>query len=223
MMMNLYEKFDAVHRLVKVATGSRWGDEEVVSGIGIGYAEPGYYDGETMWVLGNWNPVRFPSKDDPPLTKEENVGPRLAKALERLGVECEWLDEWEICVHCQKIVRVSPDSYAWKPFYHRFNDGDLLCGNCILDDDFIQDAIDEFVNNSDRCLAFCDDDKLEELGWRRYNSEKYENGLHPGQEDDPKKIAEQIKQELPDHDYLFLLDNSSQFYIQFSAFVRPSQ
>jgi hypothetical protein len=77
----------------------------------LGFA-PGYagYSAENQPARGvlfaDWN--TFPS----------SVG----DALERLGFECEWSDEWTICDDCQQAVRTSPDSYDYQPMYAYVND-----------------------------------------------------------------------------------------------------
>ena len=35
--------------------------------------------------------------------------------LERIGVACEWSDEWDACEACEGIFRIEPDGYCWSP------------------------------------------------------------------------------------------------------------
>ena len=79
--MDIDKDYDRARRLIEAATGDEWGDGLTVTDIGVGNAEPGY-DEPGVWVMGDWNPKRWPRDDDAPLTAAESVGPRLARALE---------------------------------------------------------------------------------------------------------------------------------------------
>jgi len=78
-----------------------------------GCCEPGYDDKPV--VLGNWNSeTRW---DGEKRITVNNVMPRIAKLLEKLGYEVEWEDEWTTCEDCGKATRSQPDSYSWQPSY----------------------------------------------------------------------------------------------------------
>lgn len=218
--MDNQQKLEAARRLVKVVCDYPYGDGEVVMDLGIGYADK--WNGDEVWVTGNWND-RFRSDRIGRRIKDETPG-RLFDALERIGVNGEWYDEFDKCCHCGKLFRTKPDSYSWKPYFVSLNDGDMMCGDCVLDPDFFDDVLNEFVNNPERVVAFCDDRELIERGWSRFNTEhQFENGWHPGQTDNPRLIFEQIEKEFSNHDILFWLDENSQFYIGFSAFIKPQE
>lgn len=76
------------------------------------YAEPGYSTMPAGIVTGNYNDC-----------------PHFAAALEALGVECEWEDEWCSCSDCGGLVRTEPDCMSWEPAYV-VGDGELLCTEC---------------------------------------------------------------------------------------------
>lgn len=213
----MINKLEAAMRLVNAACGEPYGDGELVTDIGVGYAS-GYSD--TVWVLGNWNPKRFPRNGEPPLTKEENIGPRLFDALERIGVEGEWLDEWQRCDNCQKLIRTEPDSYSWQPEYVHLEDGETLCATCAVDENWIADVLESFINNPDRVVTFMSETQLAQLDWERVNDHPFENGWHPGQTDNPREILRNVQREFGSRDVLFLLDEASQFFIRFSVFVK---
>lgn len=220
-MMDTQAKLIAAQRLIKVVTGEPYGDDETVSDVGVGYSEPGYHDEETVWALGDWNnKSRYV---DGQRIETSNVPGRLFDALERIGVEGEWLDEWTRCDHCQRIVRTSGDSYMWKPFYVILTDGETLCGTCALDPDWSDEVMEPYINDSGRVITWCDESYLESLGWQRYNPDEYQSGWHEGMDDKPAAIAERINETMPNHDYVFWLDEASQFYIGFSAFTRAKQ
>jgi hypothetical protein len=213
--------------LVRHVTGEEYGDGYRVTGVGVGYAEPGYHDSETVWVLGNWNPKRFPRGDEPPLTPDEAIMPRLADVLTSIGVEIEWLDEWTECSECYRIVRTQGDSYHWMASYTVGEYG-YTCHECLKDD--LEGAItgwgDEdasFVNNPRNAITFCSTSDVEALGfvkWEPGDEHTYESGWHPGQTDTPEPILDAILRRHPDAEVVFFLDEASQFYIRFSAYFR---
>lgn len=185
-----------------------------------GCVEPGYsYDDETVLVMGNWNPKRFPRNDDPPLTEEENFGPRLAEMLDEVGAECEWYDEWVRCEDCFRAFRGQPDSYSWQ-MYGAFveNAAGYICAECLIEN--FEDYVQDYVDNPDTAITWADESTLIENGWEKWNGHQYENGWHPGQNDDPRKIYEAIKSENDDLQIIFLIDNVGQFDIRFSAWIR---
>jgi hypothetical protein len=200
-------------RLIRAATGEDYGDGYTVTDMGIGYAEPGYHDDTTVWVTGNWNDKSF---DSPTLA--ERVPSRLFDALERLGVECEWLDEWVQCENCYRLFRTQGDSYSWKMSGAYFGDG-YSCTDCMLS--YGDDALEDYVNDASRAVTWCGAAHLESLGWARYNGD-FENGWHPGQDDDPERITRAIQGSQDDVDIIFLIDHTEQFSIGFSAYTRAA-
>ena len=201
-------------RLILAATGEEYGDGYVVTDIGVGYAEPGYHDNETVWVLGNWNGTTLegPKSNTMPL--------RLFDALERIGVECEWYDVWEQCDNCHRLVRTQPDSYSWKPSYV-WNGYGYTCHECALEN--IGAYLDDYIDNADRALTWCEGTDITPLGfvkWEPGDEHDYESGWHPGQDDDPATIMAGIHQAHPDAEVVFMLDYNGQFDCGFSAWVR---
>ena len=222
------DKLEAATRLIKVACGEPYGDGITVTDVGIGYAEPGYHDEETVWALGNWNDKQhFVKFDDDSGAGEwvtdDKTPSRLLKALERIGVEGEWLDEWYRCSNCYKIVRSTPDSYFWKPYYVFTEDG-VICADCAVNSGFIDYLIAEYANDPNKVITWCEKEKLEELGWELYiHDREYENGWHPGQDDKPEAILNRIQEETPGKDVIFFINENSQFYISFSAYTKDKE
>lgn len=102
-----------------------------------GYAEPGYTDPDCgIIATGNWNNIT--NWRDGQLWTVSNVPGRILKLFEKLGIECEWSDEWCYCTNCEKLVRTEPDSYSWKPSY-TMGEGELWCKEC----DDTEDSDDE--------------------------------------------------------------------------------
>jgi uncharacterized protein YneR len=165
-----------------------------------GYSEPGYA-GEKI-ALANWN-----ERDG------DKTMPRIEKILEKMGYEIEWGDEWTFCEDCGKIIRISGDSYEWKPYYW-VGDGFILCGDCVKENP--DEYIEYLDNNEKSCMTFNID--LTQFGYAKYG-ESYENGFHPGQNDNPKEIAKKLREEGIKH-FIFVQDEASQFYIRSSVWVK---
>lgn len=207
---------DRVYRLVSAATGEEYGDGRTVTDMGVGIVEPGYGDKDTVWVLGDWNPTRFPRGDEPPLTREENLGPRLYDALEKYAPDAylDWCDEWVRCEHCYRIFRGQPDSYSWTMYGAYVEDAaGYVCAEC-----FDIDTIEEhYANQPDNALTFPFD--LEEHGYQRYNAERFESGWHPGQNDKPRDILARAHREGWDTG-IFTIPTVGQFDIAFDLWVK---
>lgn len=206
--------------LIRTATGEDYGDGYTVTDVATGYAEPGYGNDESVVVFGNWNPKRFPRGDDAPLTKSENVGPRLAEALENIGAEVEWLDEWTRCDDCYRAMRTQPNSYSWA-MYGAWWDSGYVCADCLKEhlEDFITG--EDFVNNANKCLMPDLKGALVDLGyiqWEEGNPHYYESGWHPGQDDKPADVLDMIKSHNENLDVVFVLLGSGQFDIRWAAF-----
>jgi hypothetical protein len=215
---------DKVRRLVRFATGDEYGDGEMVTDIILGYAEPGYGSvpsGETpIIVLGNWNPRRVPGEDRKSKHPAVTLPKRLGEALERAGAGVHWLDEWARCDGCYRAVRTEPDSYSWQPSY-ALTDGGLLCHDCLRECG--EDALDEYVNDSGRAVTWADGPHLESFGyvkWEPRDPHTYESAHHSGQDDEPADVLAEIQGHYDDARVIFLLDEASQFYVRFSAYVK---
>lgn len=177
------------------------GEKDIIL-YGDGYAEPGYKDPESgLIALANWNNFE-----------------REGMLLEKLGVETEWEDEWTYCHNCEKLVRTQPDSYCWRPYYYMFDYGDILCGDCILEDP--EEYLTRLEGDPRKAITF-DGIDLEEYGYKLLY-ENLENGFHGGQDDDPNVIAESLAKAGVDR-FVFTIDYTGQFDIQFSVYVHESQ
>lgn len=218
--MSVSEKLERAGRLIKAATGESWGDGYTVTDMGAGIAEPGYGTEETVWVLGDWNPKRWLTDEErsagltlaQALTKAESLPVRLAEALERRvpGIELHWLDEWTTCDDCRQIFRTQADSYSWLMFGAFTEDG-TYCANHLSFDDIAE----EYINVPTKALTF--PLNLEEEGFSLYGS-RYENGWHPGQDDDPKAILAEALRSW--REGIFKISSSGQFDIEFELWVR---
>ena len=87
-----------------------------------------------------------------------------------------------------------------------------------------EDALTEYVNDPQKAVTWCEASHLEQYGytkWEAGDEHTYENGWHPGQTDDEGDLAvDPGGPRGPGSD--LLLDESSQFYIRFSASREPN-
>lgn len=179
-----------------------------------GYAEPGY-DGEVV-ILGNYNDISEWDAEGRTSKTIDDTPERVAKLLEKIGVELEWSDQWATCDHCHKLVRTSPDSYAWQRSYHISDDG-IECHECVKDDPA---SYLEYLDGQDnQCMTI--DVDLEEHGYHRID-EDYQNGLYGGQASDPKIIAKALREQGIEH-FIFTLDSVGQFDMSFSVWVHEDE
>lgn len=222
----MYTTGQKVHRFLELAIGEDYYDYETITGVLDGYAEPGYssmFRDDDVVVLGNWNNKRSAwraQEEGRPLTPEETLPSRLAESLERLGASVEWYDEWTECRGCWRAVRTNPDSYSWKPSYTLTGDGPI-CHECAVLGG--EDYLTDYINDPAKCVTWCDASHLEAFGyvkWEPGSPRDYQSGWHPHQTDDPKVVFDEITDAHPDAEVIFYLDESSQFYIGFSAYVR---
>lgn len=188
-----------------------------------GYAEPDYDDPKGAIVTANWN------HDKEKIIKATFVDPdeddademcTVADALGKLGCEIEWLDEWDTCSNCNKLVRIRGNSYHWTCFYWR-NDaaGDCICGQCIEKDETLRnDYLDSRIGSTDNCLTIPID--LEEYDFVRLPQD-FESGWHHGQDANPKKIAAALLARGIER-FVFNLDGVGQFDAAFSVWIDKS-
>ena len=190
----------AAMRLVKVVCGEPYGDGVIVMDIGKGTER----DPDKVWVTGNWN---------------EKMGDRLFDALERIDVDAEWYDMVDKCADCGKLMESSPTHYGWQPGYLTGPEGDRVCFDCLDTDD--DDVLDEFgfIDNPDKAVPDVLGRHLEGWGWAPHNG-VFESGFHPGQTDSPREILGAIRAKEPNVSVVFRLDETSQFYIRFTAWTK---
>lgn len=196
-MIDVYE---SAKRLVKAATGEEYGDYDLVDNVGVGTQ----WDDEKVWVSGTWR---------------GDLGNRLWKALERIGVECANSDEVDRCYDCGKMIETRATHYGWQARYLTDDEGQRVCFDCLdVSDD---EVLDEFgyIDNPEKAIPDVLARHLPEWGWAPYNG-TYENGWHPGQDDKPTEIFDKIKEKKPEVSVVFRLDEVSQFYIRFTAWTK---
>lgn len=204
------------------------------------YGEPGYsfpYGAETpMFVAANWwcrcgkNPHAGKPKgwDGNKVTQPGDLHdfgahhPRIFAQMEAQGVEMHWNDEWWIDHETGKAYRTQADSYSWQSSIQWNED---ICDYMTPDHDF-DVWIEWAVNNTSRCLMARYRSDLEAAGftqWEPNDPHRYHSGWYEGMTDDPVKVRAEIDRWSDNQeDVVFLLDETSQFYVGFSAWTRPT-
>ena len=161
------------------------------------YGEPGYTDPSKGILFGNWN----------------YFAPEVTELLEKYGYAIEWEDEWTTC-ECGKALRTSPDSYGWQPSYFESEDG-YCCIDCIDMPAYLETLED----NPKRAL----NDHVDPAKYGYVQLEDgFENGWHPGQNDNPKDIYQRLHAAGHKH-LLFNIDGVGQFDISFSIWERQTE
>jgi hypothetical protein len=183
-----------------------------------GYAEPGYTDPKSgVIAFGNWNYVSRWNNDTRICDVLDPTPDRVAKLLDKIGVELEWSDEWDICGDCGKAVRTKPDSYGWKGAYWQDENADVHCHECVGDDptEYL-----EFLEGKHRSCVTLDLD-LADHGYILLEDE-YEAGFYGGQDADPELVSEALREQGVER-FIFNLDSVGQFELSFSVWVHMSE
>ena len=178
-----------------------WDGEDCEINRYDGYAEPGYSlgEGKTGVALANWN--HFSAEFQ---SWVEDVK----------GYVMEWSDEWIECVDCNRIFRTQPDSYSWTQ-YGTFAHGGT-CGDCVK-----KDAVAYLRGHEGKARqAMTIDIDPVEHGYLLVNpvNREFESGFHPGQTDDPQRIAAQLVLQGATR-WLFKITGKGQFDIEFAVYL----
>ncbi len=179
-----------------------------------GYAEPGYSESSSgLIATGNWNKVDSYNRETNSHDLISDLPARLYDLLTKLGVECEWSDEWSTCDGCNKLVRTSPDSYGWQQSF-RVDDDGLTCHECISEDP--EAHLLSLENDEFHCNTISSIDPSEH-GYVKVT--EGETGLHPGQNDDPRRTARVLRAQGKTR-FLFNMDDVGQFDAKWSCWVK---
>lgn len=184
------------------ANGENWkrSAESEIENMGRSseYAEPGYSQPSKGVLFANWN--HFPRGID--------------SILERYGFAIEWSDEWTTCEECGRAVRTSADSYGWQPSYALVREYSIVCVDCLKND--AESYLESLENHPTRALNLLDIDPVT-YGYVKVEG-NLENGLHPGQNDNPHQIYARLHPKYPR--LLFRVDGVGQFDIGFSVWAK---
>jgi len=187
------------------------------------YVEPGYQDPPSgLIATGNWNQADRRVQDAEGKWSYEKsdcdlVG-RVATILEeRYGVELEWSDEWSACQQCGGLVRTQASGWGWQRSY-AILDGEFLCCDCLKKD--AATYLESLEGNDKKCVTIQDID-LAQYGYVRV-LERLKHGMHEGMASNPKVISGSLR-EVGASRFLFVLDHTSQFYIEFSLWIHQDE
>jgi len=212
-MNSTYNHIEAVLRAAEHAAPTAAGKSRVhnITIYACGYAEPGYPDEPCPVALGDWNAIVLPVSDG--VTQVDNTPIRTGKLLERAGVDLQWYDEWIACDVCGRLVRTQPNSYSWRASYWMDEDATCLCAECTFDD--TEDYLQSHENRPRQAVTLRCNPAL--YGYHLWQA-GLANGFHPGQDDDPALLADQLRS-LGATRFLFTLDGTGQFDLEFSVYV----
>jgi hypothetical protein len=213
---------------VRAVLDSMGHDSTLAEAYGVSNWAPAYADGQGYTdpkesiLFGNWNEKRTDRTWDPERKQMVQIPEtidrrpkRFSAIAEYAGFECEWSDEWSTCSDCGKAIRTQPDSYGWTPAYVLLHDCEEVCRACLDEADYVESELLNDCHTSDRLGI-----NLADLGFSKWNAEEYEAGLHPGQTDDPCEIVKLLP---PNVDYVFQIDDTRQFDISFSVWIRNQE
>jgi hypothetical protein len=165
------------------------------------YAEPGYTAGKRGVLTANWN--YFPSRID--------------KTLEQAGFSIEWSDEWATCEDCGKLVRTTGDCWGWQPAYVMQGECTLVCLDCVDWGEYLESIED---NPQSACMRACNP---AQHGYALISKPaEFENGFHPGQNDNPKEILEQLHKD-GKRGIVFRISETGQFDISFETWQKIAE
>jgi len=189
-----------------------------------GYAEPGYDTCENepdVVLLADWNAVVGWNPKTRNFDMQDPTMERLAKILvNRYRLTIEWEDEWVACADCKGLVRITPNSYGWTKAWYELTDVGKVCETCIRSK-HMNAYLEQLEGNPASAVTF-DNLDLGEYGYKCLNDESFEAGCHPGQDAEPKLIADGLKK----HGYsrfVFRLDSAGQFGLSFSVWMHESE
>jgi hypothetical protein len=188
-------------------------DIELTYGIGT------LWDDDEVWFRANWNDRGGYGRDTEHI-RADFVPGRLENVLERMGIGTYWCDEYYTCDECYRLMRTEPDSYSWQPEYVAHEYG-YTCIDCVDADMVIGLAL----NNPDYAIMrkIARKVDLDAAGFVQYDpyegEETYHNGWHEGMTDNPREVAKRVQSE-GWREYVFVLSETSQFYVSFECHVR---
>jgi hypothetical protein len=226
--MRELDPIDQVMLVMRAAFGESYDPEgRVVHKVCVGEAGR---DDDSIWIIGDWNTRRSNYKPDPPLTKDELFPVRLSRILQKIdGVNLDYYDQADSCAECQKYIETQPNCHGWQ-LYAVWSEEGYVCGECVEKDldTWLEHWLDEGRGGHDRLTSvnrWVGEKELTDRGfvqWEPDDPHSYETGWHPGQTDDPEKLAGELRERLPDQDIVFFLDETGQFYFRWSVYTRPT-
>lgn len=152
------QKMEFIDKVLDDARQKAKGDELVLSAIdGIvvasGVAEAGCDDEIT--VLGNWNTVDRLDKVSRKWVAHSNTMREISIALDKEGINTEWIDEWSLCGECGKIFRVEADCFGWEPSFVFMEHNEVICRLCLKSrPSLVEDYLDFISGKPGKYIQF---------------------------------------------------------------------
>jgi len=152
--------------------------------------------------------------------KRQNIINRANRILE---IASGWQEPGSLypltwCCECGKLVRTQGDSYSWTSSYQQTDDG-AICVECLEADP--ESYLSSLEDNSDTANTMDNIDPCK-YGYVKFNEDSYENGWYPGQNDDPHKVAEELRA-MGISRFLFGIDSVGQFDMHFSCYIHKDE
>ncbi len=142
-------------------------------------------------------------------------GRKFGDILERMGYQLEWMDQTTRCDHCGGCIRTDASYYGDTAHYAILGECEAVCEHCIRKD-FIEEYLEGLENNSSNAVH------IRGINPALYGYSEvecgFENGFHPGQNDDPKAIYKDLKSRGYDR-ILFEVSSVGQFDIHFCVWA----
>lgn len=212
-------KFNRARKIIEAAYNSVKVENARYSLDGIelheGYAEPGY-QGEFV-ATGNWNDITVYNKETNKFELVDDTPSRVGRALEKLGFETEWEDEWVACSICSLLVRTTGNHYGWVRSYINDNN-EIVCCNCVKEEP--AQYLELFEGDSRKAWTIHGVNP-EDFGYVKVAKE-FENGWYGGQNDDLAAIATSLKK-MGINRFLFDITAVGQFDTHFRVLVHESE
>lgn len=148
------------------------------------------YEGEPFAIADGWEDVKKVGLHLHGLLEDVDApdGDYDDSALvELFGDNWGFSDEYTTCGECYGVIRTSPDSYGWTPDFW-FSEEGYTCGDCVKKD-YADDYVVWLIAQAEEGTAVgCHLLDPSDYAFVKV-AERLENGMHPGQADNPIEIA----------------------------------
>lgn len=145
------------------------------------------------------------------------------------SIELLWSDTYMQCGDCYKYFDGSPAHYGDQGNGLWVSDCDYLCQSCATE--AIDDVIEHYQNDTNIAIPGFMIDSIKDQGFVCMDDADletckiFESGYHPGQNDSPVSIIEDLDKEgiTDKFDYIFGITSTGQFDINFALFLREKE
>lgn len=186
----------------------RWANDYA---IGQGY-ELG--EGKVGILAADWNHVSRWSEETKRCETVCECMERVGDLAERVGLKIEWSDQCAECDECGLLLITEPRYYGWRPAYW-VTDCEIYCRECADEHEIAATCMGNAREALPKWI------EPETVGYHVVGGETdyYENGWHPGQNDEPRDVADKLEA-AGIHRYVFVIGGIGQFDVRFRVAVR---